>query len=143
MHLKIRRKKDGTIEVVAAVLIGTVIISMLFIYFISNILPVNTTYKAEAIARKYMLKMEETGYLDADNLDQMTCDFKAIGVDNIDIAGTTLNKVTYGDDVYLIIKYKITLKKLTVKNGIIPDFSNQDETVTIKKSSTSKNVLEP
>ncbi|PJI10082.1 MULTISPECIES: hypothetical protein [Clostridium] len=143
MHLKFKRKKDGAIEVVAAVLIGTAIISTLFVYFVSNIPPVNTTYKAEAIARKYMLKMEETGYLNIDNLNQMTHAFKSIGVNNIDTAGTTLNKVQYGDDVYLTIKYKITFKKLTVKSGIIPAFSNKDETVTIKKSSTSKNTVEP
>ncbi|MCR3761443.1 hypothetical protein [Clostridium felsineum] len=141
-HL-LNMKKEGGVQIVIATLIGILIMSSVFLYFVSNIIPINATYKAETIARKYMLKIEEDGYLKEENSEKMINEFASIGISNIDISGTTLSPVTYGESVYLKVKYKETIKNLNIVNSIIPTFSNEEKNVVIEKSSTSKNVIEP
>ncbi|URZ16318.1 hypothetical protein [Clostridium felsineum] len=143
MHHLLNMKKEGGVQIVIATLIGILIMSSVFLYFVSNIIPINATYKAETIARKYMLKIEEDGYLKEENSEKMINEFASIGISNIDISGTTLSPVTYGESVYLKVKYKETIKNLNIVNSIIPTFSNEEKNVVIEKSSTSKNVIEP
>lgn len=119
-------------------LMAILVMSVVFVFFISNIVPIKKSTDAEAIARKYMLKMEQNGFLTADNEASMVSDFNNIGINNIDISGTTLTQVNYGDDVYLCITYKYPVKSIVTGNGLIPSFQNVDKTITIKKSSTSK-----
>ncbi|KHD38172.1 hypothetical protein NL50_01300 [Clostridium acetobutylicum] len=143
MYSIINKRKAGGVQIVVATLLGVLIMSSVFIYFISNMIPINNSYKAETIARKYMFKIEQDGYLKEDNAQIMKKEFSSIGIEDIDISGTTLNPVDYGSDVYLKVSYKENVKKVTVSSGIMPVFSNEKKTVVIEKSSTSKNVIRP
>lgn len=131
-------KKKGSADTTVMVLIAILVMSFVFVFFISNVVPIKKSTDGEAIARKYMLKMEQKGYLTAENKTKMISDFNDIGIDNIDISGTTLNQVNYGDDVYLCISYKYPVKSIVTGKGLIPSFQNVDKTINIKKSSTSK-----
>ncbi|MCD2345104.1 hypothetical protein [Clostridium guangxiense] len=135
---KLTKKKDGSADTVVMSLIAILVMSVVFVYFISSVVPIKKSTDAEGIARKYMLKMEQNGYLTPDNETAMISDFKNIGINNIDISGTTLSQVNYGEDVYLCITYKYPMKDLVTGNGVIPSFQNVDKTGHIKKSSTSK-----
>lgn len=131
-------KKKGSADTTVMVLIAILVMSFVFVFFISNVVPIKKSTDGEAIARKYMLKMEQNGYLTAENKTKMISDFNDIGIDNIDISGTTLNQVNYGDDVYLCISYKYPVKSIVTGKGLIPSFQNVDKPINIKKSSTSK-----
>lgn len=138
---KIKRiisKKQGSADIVIMSLIAILVMSFVFVFFISNIVPIKKSTDGEAIARKYMLKMEQNGYLTANNKTEMISDFNDIGINNIDISGTTLNQVNYGEDVYLCISYKYPVKSIVTGNKLIPSFQNVDKIINIKKSSTSK-----
>jgi hypothetical protein len=56
------------------------------------------------ISRKYILKMETEGYLSQENKNQMLLELKNLGIQNVDISGTTTQQVTYGDTIVLKIK---------------------------------------
>lgn len=135
---KIFDKKKGSVDIAVMSLVAILVMSFVFVFFISNVVPIKKSTDGEAIARKYMLKMEQNGYLTADNKTEMISDFNDIGINNIDISGTTLSQVNYGEDVYLCISYKYPVKSIGTGNGFIPSFQNVDKTITIKKSSTSK-----
>ncbi|MBR4083510.1 MAG: hypothetical protein IKK33_04410 [Lachnospiraceae bacterium] len=56
------------------------------------------------VSRKYILKMETEGYLSQENKNRMLEELKNLGLQNVDISGTTLNPVFYGDTIMLRIK---------------------------------------
>lgn len=55
------------------------------------------------IAKEYLYKMEETGYLSDEDMDRMEADMKNIGVTEIifDTVNTDTKQVPYGDSVTL------------------------------------------
>ncbi|PJI06579.1 MULTISPECIES: hypothetical protein [Clostridium] len=141
--MKINKKSEGGIEVVVATLVAVLALGFTMVYFISNMIPVINKYKVETVVRKYALKEEQEGYLSPSNVSSMESELKNIGISNINISGTTLSPVEYGEDVLINISYKDNIKSLTVKDGIIPMLSNEAKTITINKSSTSKKAIEP
>lgn len=137
---KLFDKKDGSVNTVAMSLFAILVVSFVAVYFISNIVPIKKSTDGEAIARKYMLKMEQNGYLTSDNEAAMEKEFGNMGINNINITGTTLSQVNYGDDVNLCITYTYPIKSIVTGNGLIPSFQNENKTIIINKSSTSKKV---
>lgn len=56
------------------------------------------------VSRKYILKMETEGYLSQENKSLMLTELNNLGLQNIDVSGTTLYPVDYGDTITLEIK---------------------------------------
>lgn len=56
------------------------------------------------LARKYILKMETTGYLTAEDMLLLTDELEAVGVTEIQYGGTTVNAVPYGEAITLEIQ---------------------------------------
>lgn len=72
------------------------------------------------VSRKYILKMETEGYLTYENQNQLLLELKALGIKNIELSGTTLYPVAYGDTIVLRIKGNIPanmIKQDEVWNG--------------------------
>lgn len=59
------------------------------------------------LARKYILKMETTGYLTAEDMFLLTEELETLGVTEIHYGGTTVNAVPYGDAITLQIQGKL------------------------------------
>lgn len=59
------------------------------------------------IARCYILKMETMGCLTEGEKNNMLAELQAIGLRGIDLTGTTVNPVEYGDCVILQIRGRI------------------------------------
>lgn len=74
--------------------------------------------KVSQLSRRYILKMETQGYLPADQVIGLLQELQEMGVTGIDITGTTLQPVAYGDAIYLKIKGSITGKMLEKKGDI-------------------------
>ena len=56
------------------------------------------------VARCYILKMETVGCLTEGDRNQMLEELQAIGLGGIDLTGSTMNPVEYGDSVILRIR---------------------------------------
>lgn len=56
------------------------------------------------VSRKYILQMETEGYLSQENKNKMLEELKNLGLQNVDISGTTLSPVFYGDTIMLKIR---------------------------------------
>lgn len=59
------------------------------------------------VARCYILKMETLGCLTESDKNQMLAELQNIGLQGIDLTGSTMNPVEYGDSVILHIRGKI------------------------------------
>lgn len=59
------------------------------------------------VARKYILRMETTGYLMSTDSDEMKLELEKLGVTQIDLAGTTRQNVGYGAPITLHISGKL------------------------------------
>lgn len=64
------------------------------------------------ISRKYILKMESDGYLKEPEKESLLQELKNAGMSGIDISGTTLQPVAYGEEVYLKIEGTVEGKVL-------------------------------
>ncbi len=92
------------------------------------------------ISRKYILKMETEGYLSQENKDKMLMELKELEVMNVDVSGTTLYPVHYGDTITLKIKGKLKRSMLTSEEelwngGFSTGWVSLEET----RTSTAKN----
>ncbi len=92
------------------------------------------------ISRKYILKMETEGCLTETAEKELMQELQSAGMYHIELSGTTLQPVSYGDAVYLRIKGTIRGRLLENgnemwKNGFAAGFFKVEE----KKMSTAKN----
>lgn len=67
------------------------------------------------ISRKYILKMETDGYLTEGTKNALLQELQQAGVRSVDISGTTLAPVTYGDAI--VLKIRGTIEGRIVESG--------------------------
>ena len=92
------------------------------------------------ISRKYILKMETEGYLSQENKTQMLMELKNLGVQNVDISGTTTQPVTYGDTIILKINGKVNSNMLAGEEDLWNEgFSTGWVSLEEIRMSTAKN----
>lgn len=92
------------------------------------------------LSRKYILKMETEGYLTASNKASLLAELQEMGMKGIDLTGTTLQPVTYGDSVYLKIRGKINGRVVGALDEIWEDgFVLKQFNLEESRMSTAKN----
>lgn len=105
------------------------------LYIISTTGILNSKSDVNMIMRKYIIRMESEGYLTADDESELMEELKDVGMTNIDISGTTLSEVKYGQTVYLYVKGDISKRVISlgdIKNGVW-----QDKDIHIEESLSS------
>lgn len=105
------------------------------LYIISTTGILNSKSDVNMIMRKYIIRMESEGYLTADDESELMEELKDVGMTNIDISGTTLSEVEYGETVYLYLKGDISKRVISlgdIKNGVW-----QDKDIHIEESLSS------
>lgn len=141
IRLKLRdlnKKEAGFSNLVTGVFTITICImamTIICMYTISSTGILNSKSDVNMIMRKYIIRMESNGYLTADDESELMQELKDIGMTNIDISGTTLSEVEYGETVYLYVKGDISKRVVSLedmKNGIW-----QDKTIHIEESLSS------
>ena len=92
------------------------------------------------LSRQYILKMETEGYLTEENRQALIQELQKVGLQEIDLSGTTLQPVSYGDTILLNIRG--TIRARTVGEGEDiwnVGFSAEKTPVEEKLMSTAKN----
>lgn len=102
-----REKKEGSLLDFMSV--GICILAMAVVLtaylYCSNLLLCKG--QISQVARCYILKMETVGCLTEEEKNNMLAELHAIGLRGIDLTGTTMNPVAYGDSVVLRIRGNI------------------------------------
>lgn len=115
-------KKKSPANVMNLVTIGMAIlaISIVVMVYLQCTELILLKLEVSQVSRKYILKMETEGYLTPENQNNLLWELKELGVKNIELSGTTLNPVAYGDTIVLRIKGNIQanmIKQDGVWNG--------------------------
>lgn len=58
-------------------------------------------------ARKYMLQMETVGFLESRKEEELTSELEELGISEISLEGTTIDPVSYGEEITLRIRGKL------------------------------------
>jgi len=92
------------------------------------------------VARKYILVMETEGCLSNDGQQKMLAELERLGMNEIDISGTTIQPVEYGDTIVLSIRGKLCGKELQLEDDIMSaGFRLREYHVEEMRMSTAKN----
>ena len=98
-----------------------------------------TKIEVSQVTRKYLLRMETVGYLQGTDQAELTKELSALGVGKVNLSGTTMQPVGYGQPICL--KVHGTVQGLTLeKERIWSDgFSKKEYSVSRELVSTAKN----
>ena len=109
------RQDFGFIEKVLPVLLSTGIvfgIVLLSGYFMALF---HDKEAMNQVARAYLLKMETLGHLPVEDLEELRDSLEGCGLEEIDFSGTSIDVVSYGAPIYLVITGKV---KREIRVGI-------------------------
>ena len=113
------RKDAGTVGELLSVTLCMLAISILLVNYMDCIQVLQQKLQVSQIARKYILKMETLGGLDGEEEFRLQDELEALGVTGIQIEGTSVGQVTYGEEIVLQIwgeledGYTFTEKKVS------------------------------
>lgn len=135
-----RRKSKGNILDFVSIMITILAMSILVMAYLECTNLLMKKMEIGQISRKYILKMETDGYLTEQLKGEMLQELSGAGLRGIDLSGTTLQPVTYGDAVFLKIKGSVTGRILGDVNEIWSSgFKEGLFTVEEERMSTAKN----
>ena len=101
-------KKDrGTVANVMVTGIFIIAMTMVMTAFIDDMQLIRQKMEIGQIARRYILRMETTGYLQSRDQTEMLEELKVQGVADIDLGSTTRSQIGYGGRIVLEIKGKL------------------------------------
>lgn len=121
------------------VCIGILAIAIIMMAYINIQQMISKKDDVSQLARQYILKMETVGYLRAEDKTQLIQRLTDTGMTDINLAGTTVTNVGYGNPVVLIIEGKLYMDKLSGGDLFQMVFEKQGFPITEKRMSTAKN----
>lgn len=139
LRIHLKRNQNGTILDILSVFIMVIALSVLMIGYLNTMRLLQQKEDINQIARKYILRMETIGYLKNADRVELVQDLTALGITEIDLTGTTLADVGYGNPITLSIQGNIKGQELN--NGDILNilFEHKEYPFIHKKMSTAKN----
>lgn len=90
------------------------------------------------IARAYLLKMETTGYLNSNDMNQLEDKLKECGLSEISFLGTTLAEVDYGERISLVISGKLKTERKVVIPFVYKEKKDWSIPIQLHMVSTAK-----
>lgn len=101
------RRERGSVGDILVTGFYLLAITIVMLAYMGNVRLVYRKSEINQIARKYILRMETAGELtDADYIS-ITRELEAFGVTELSLAGTTMERVSYGDPIVLMIRGKL------------------------------------
>ncbi|MBO4980984.1 MAG: hypothetical protein J6C84_03710 [Lachnospiraceae bacterium] len=102
-----RKKEAGNLGELMTT--GICILAMTFVMmaYMDCVDVIQDKLEAGQLARKYILRMETTGYLTMEDREELTGELTALGITEPGYAGSTLEEVLYGEPIELHITGKI------------------------------------
>lgn len=133
-------KTKGNILDFLTVGITLIAITVVVMAFFSSMNLMLKKLEISQTARKYILVMETTGCLSEEARTALTGELQQTGLQEIDFTGTTMQPVSYGEEVVLKIRGKLSGSRINTAEEIWNNsFVRQDYYVEEMRVSTAKN----
>ena len=135
----LKRKDKGILDQFLPAIIVIVLLAVLWTGSMISASNIDRSSDIQQVARTYLLKMETDGYLTEENRNLLLSDLAALDMEQIDLTGTTLSDVGYGNRIDLVIRGVVNLKDMDYKGFASPMMTTRQSEVSIKKVSVAKN----
>ena len=121
--------------------IGITILAMaiLWMAYMGMAQLVDTKTEVSQVARKYMLRMETVGYLEPADKTELIRELERLGVTKVNLAGTTMAPVGYGQSIYLELEGYVQGSALEKERMWSDGFTGKEYTIKKQLMSTAKN----
>ena len=119
-------------------LVVTISVALIAIQYIGFIRELEYKEAINMIMRKYIIRMETVGYLTEEEELNIKSELQDIGMENIDLLGSTTDEVEYGETIYLYVKGNIQTDILNIINILEGKWEKDVIQIDEKRSSTSQ-----
>lgn len=133
------KKSEGSLldfMTVCISLLAMVLVVMVYLNLSELML---TKLEVSQVTRKYILRMETKGYLDEGDKSALLSELTSLGVRELELTGSTLSPVDYGENICLSVRGTIRGKVLDTEDGWLNGFIQREFVVEEKRMSTAKN----
>lgn len=120
------------------ILMVTIFVALIAIQYIGFIRELEYKEAINMIMRKYIIRMETVGYLTEEEELNIKSELQDIGMENIDLLGSTTREVEYGETIYLYVKGNIQTDILNIINILEGKWETDVIQIDEKRSSTSQ-----
>lgn len=97
----------------------------------------NAAEDVKQVSRKYILSMETKGYLDDEDRNSLIEELTDLNVTGIDLTGTTMSDVGYGNPIQLSISCNLPVEQLNTSSGDMLSFFFADGVMSIHEDRMS------
>lgn len=132
-------KKSGSVFNILPLFLGIITITVISLMYIHFVRDMDIREQAGQIARQYMLEMESTGYLTADAQTELIDGLRAIGMNSINLSGTTMEAPGYGNEIALVINARVPVTRFDVSATLQPVIDKEETDYHFMIRSTAKN----
>ena len=108
----LKRKDKGILDQFLPAIIVIVLLAVLWTGSMISASTIDRSTDIQQVARTYLLKMETDGYLTEENRNLLLSDLAALDMEQIDLTGTTITDVGYGNRIDLDIRGVVNLKDM-------------------------------
>lgn len=101
------KREQGSVADIMAAGLCMLAMTVVMLAYMRNVELINTKAAVNQIARKYILRMETTGQLTAADRTVLVQELESLGVTELELAGTTMDWVGYGETIVLMIQGRL------------------------------------
>jgi hypothetical protein len=134
-----KRKDKGILEQFLPAIVVIVLLAVLWTGSMISASNIDRSSDIQQVARTYLLKMETDGCLTQENSNLLIADLEALDMEQIDLTGTSMSDVGYGNQIRLVIHGVVNLKDVKFKGFATPMMTTRQAEVAIEKISVAKN----
>ena len=134
-----KRKDKGILDQFLPAIVVIVLLAVLWTGSMISAANIDRSSDIQQVARAYLLKMEVDGCLTSANRALLIAELEALDMEQIDLTGTNLTDVGYGNQVRLVIRGVVNLKDIDFKGFATPMMTTRQAQVAINKISVAKN----
>lgn len=98
------KTEEGNVSQLMATGICILAMTVLMMAYMGNVSLIEQKMEVAQLSRKYILRMETTGYLTDADQTSLLQELANAGVTGVELAGSTLHEISYGAPITLHIK---------------------------------------
>ena len=135
----LKRKDKGILDQFLPAIVVIVLLAVLWTGSMISASNIDRSSDIQQVARTYLLKMETDGCLTTENRTLLIADLEALDMEQIDLTGTSMTDVGYGNQIRLVITGVVNLKDVKFRGFATPMMTTRQAEVAIEKISVAKN----
>ena len=133
------RKDKGLLDQFLPAMIILVLMAVLWTGSMVSAANIDRSSDIHQTARTCMLRMESDGYLTEENRQWLLSALEDLDMEQIDLTGTTVSDVGYGNPIRLVIRGRVNLADIRFRGFASAMMTTRQAKVAINKVSVAKN----